>query len=119
MAPVHTHLGEFEQVLLFALVRLGRAHGAVIREEIEERTGRSVSPGAIYTAMDRLEQRGLVASAVESGTKERGGRRRKEYWLRPAGARVLEESYERVQRMADGQASALRRLREANRRGAT
>lgn len=107
------HLGEFEQVLLFALVRCGRAHGARIREEIEERTGRSVSPGAIYTAMDRLERRGYVASAVEDGTPERGGRRRKEYWLQPAGARSLEGSWERVRAMAHGQEAALRKLRNA------
>jgi DNA-binding PadR family transcriptional regulator len=100
-------------VLLFALVRCGRAHGAVIREEIKERTGRSVSPGAIYTAMDRLERRGFVASGVEVGTAERGGRRRKEYWLEPAGARALEASWERVRAMAEGQAPTLRELRKA------
>jgi DNA-binding PadR family transcriptional regulator len=105
------HLGEFEQVLLFALLRCGRAHGARLREEIEARTDRSVSPGAIYTAMDRLERRGLLASAVEAGTNERGGRRRKEYWIEPAGARVLETSWERVRSMAEGMGPALSRMR--------
>ena len=54
-------LGSLEQLLLLALLRLGDdAYGVPIRDEIEERTGRVISPGAIYTALDRLETRGLV-----------------------------------------------------------
>ncbi len=55
-------LGEFEQLILMALVRLGEnAYGVRMRKEIEERTGRSISAGAIYYALDRLESRGLVS----------------------------------------------------------
>ncbi|MGH7471437.1 MAG: PadR family transcriptional regulator [Longimicrobiales bacterium] len=102
------HLGELEQVLLFALVRLGdHAYGASLGREIEEQTGRSIAPGAIYTAMDRLETRGFVRSRLGESTPARGGRRKKLYRLEPAGARALAESYARVQRMAEG---ALRQL---------
>ena len=59
---MRTYLGEFEQLLLLALLHEDDAYGASIRTAIEARTGRVVSPGAIYTALDRLERRGLVAS---------------------------------------------------------
>ena len=62
-------LGDFEQRILFALIRLGAdAYGVTIREEIEARTGRAVSAGALYTALDRLEKRGLVASRLGEPT---------------------------------------------------
>ena len=60
---MRTYLGEFEQLLLFVLLLLDHdAYGARIRQAIEARTGRVVSPGAIYTALDRLQRRELVAS---------------------------------------------------------
>jgi len=69
-------LGEFEQLILFALLELGDdAYGASIGRAIEERTGREVSPGAVYTALDRLGSRGLVSSEVGEPTAERGRRR--------------------------------------------
>ena len=76
------HLGEFEQLLLFALLDLeDQAHGVAIRRAIEDKTGRVVSPGAIYTALERLVGRGFVASEIGDTTPERGGRRRKFYRL--------------------------------------
>jgi DNA-binding PadR family transcriptional regulator len=97
------HLGEFEQLLLFALVRLDcEAHGASISSEISARTGRQVSPGAVYTALDRLETRGFVESWIGEATEERGGRRRKYYRLLPAGARSLQRSYGSLRQMAAG-----------------
>ena len=66
------HLGEFEQLLMFALVELeGDAHGVTIRRAIEDRTGRQVSPGAVYTALERLESRGFVSSRAGDTTPER------------------------------------------------
>jgi DNA-binding PadR family transcriptional regulator len=86
------HLGEFEQVLLLALARLGAdASGVAVRECIESRTTRSVSPGAIYTALQRLERRGFVASSFGDPTPRRGGRRQKLYTLRAEGTRALRE----------------------------
>ena len=68
----HT-LGDFEQRILFALIRLGvDAYGVTIRQEIETRTGRAISAGALYTALARLEKRGLVTSRLgESDTRAR------------------------------------------------
>ncbi len=98
-----SQLGEFEQLLLFALVRLGGdSHGVMIRQEIERRTGRSVSAGAIYTAMDRLESRGFVSSRMGDPTPERGGRRKKLYDIEPRGAQALADSYGALQEMAKG-----------------
>jgi len=101
MADVH--IGDFEQHLLFAIVRLGgEAHGVAVVEELERRTGRSVSPGALYTALERMERKGLVESWVGDSTPERGGRRRRCYRILPAGARVLRDAYTALRRLAAG-----------------
>ena len=106
---MRTHLGEFEQVLLYALVQLdGDAYGGRIRELIEARTGRSVSPGAIYTALDRMEQRGLVSSSLGEATAQRGGKRKRYYRIEPAGAELLRQSHEALSKMARGLAPKLR-----------
>lgn len=103
-----SQLGEFEQLLLFALVRLGTdAHGVRIRQEIEQRTGRAVSAGAVYTAMDRLEKRGFVSSRLGDPTPERGGRRKKLYDIEPRGAQALADSYGALQEMAKGLGSRI------------
>lgn len=96
------YLGAFEQLILFALLQLGEdAHGVAIREAIEERTGRTVSVGAIYTALARLEDRAMVSSRKEP-PQGRAGRPRKLYTLRPEGARGLQDSYATIQSMAGG-----------------
>ncbi len=95
------YLGEFEQLILFSVLQLGDgAFGVSIREEIEERTGRDVSSGAIYTTLGRLEDRALVTSRVGDPTPGRAGRPRKYYTLEPAGAKALLESYSAIQAMA-------------------
>lgn len=104
----HT-LGDFEQLILFALIRLGAdAYGVSIRNQIAARTGRAVSPGALYTALDRLEKRGLVASRLGDPTPQRGGKRKRLYTLQPAGERALARVYESMRLMASGVASRLR-----------
>lgn len=104
-------LGEFEQLLLFAVLRLGEeAHGARIREVIEERTGREVSPGAVYTVLNRLEAGDLVSSEVGDTTPARGGRRRKLYRVEPAGAVALQRAYSALEGMAEGTLTALAEL---------
>jgi DNA-binding PadR family transcriptional regulator len=96
-------LGEFEQLLLFAILRLeDAAFGNAIRKELEQRTGRAVSPGAVYTSLDRLEAKRFVSSAVTESTPARGGRRMRLYRLQPAGAAALQEAYAMVRRMAHG-----------------
>ena len=107
------YLGEFEQLILFALLQLGDdAYGVTIREAIEERTGKAISAGAIYTALGRLEERGLVRSQTETSVAGRMGRPRKYYRLRPDGARALKESYATIQAMAGGLIPKLNRLVE-------
>ncbi len=97
------YLGEFEQLILFSVLQLGEgAFGVAIRETIEERTDRTVSSGAIYTALGRLEDRGLVSSWVGEPTTGRAGRPRKYYSLEPAGARALMATYSTMQAMAGG-----------------
>ena len=96
-------LGEFEQLVLFAVLRLDEdASGVAIHDEIEARTGRGVSPGAIYTTLGRLEERGLVHSVVTAPASARVGRPRKHYTLRPAGAKALREAYDSIQALAVG-----------------
>jgi PadR family transcriptional regulator PadR len=106
-----TSLGEFEQIVLLALVRLRQnAYGVTVRREIEHRTGRSLSISAVYTALDRMEQKGLVSSHVGEPTAERGGRRRRYFELLPAGERALASSYRRFKGMIAGLEKELERL---------
>ena len=96
-------LGEFEQLILFALVELeDDAYGASIGRAIERRTGRQISAGAVYTALDRLGARELVTAQVGGPTPERGGRRRKYYRLEPAGAVELSRSVGVMRTMSKG-----------------
>ena len=107
-------LGEFEQLLLFAIVRLGKdAYGARIREEIEVRTGKSPSAGAVYTGLERLQARGLISSTVGEATPVRGGRRKKYYKLEADGAAALHQTWKNVTGMAEGLIPRVRGLAEA------
>jgi len=100
---MRTYLGEFEQLLLLAVVHLDEdAYGTRIRETIARRTGRTVSPGAIYTALDRLERRKLVTSSLGDPTPERGGKRKRYYRPQPAGVALLRRSQDALGRMARG-----------------
>ena len=106
-------LGETEQVLLFAIVRLGgETHGAPIVKEIDERTGRRISPGALYTVLDRLETKGFVDSWIGDSVPDRGGRRRKVYRILPEGARELRDWYGGIRDMASGVLARLDRIAE-------
>jgi DNA-binding PadR family transcriptional regulator len=106
-------LGAFEQLLLFAVLRLGEdAYGVTIRETLEERTGRAVSAGAIYTALGRLEERGLVSSQIGDPTPGRAGRPPKYYRVEPGGARALLAAYSSLQSVAGGVVPELVELAE-------
>jgi len=103
--------GGLEQIILFALVRLGgEAHGPALVEEIEDRTGRKISPGAMYTVLDRLTEKGHVEGWIGDSAPERGGRRRKVYRVLPDGARELLDWYEGIRGLADGTAERLHLL---------
>ncbi len=105
-------LGEFEQLVLLALVHLGPdAYGATVRREIQQRAGRAVSISAVYTTLERLEQKGLVRSRLGEPTPERGGRRRRHFELLPAGATALETAYRTFVNMTAGIEHRLKALR--------
>jgi PadR family transcriptional regulator, regulatory protein PadR len=105
-------IGDFEQLILLALVHLGQdAYGVTIRQEIESRAARAVSPGALYTALDRLEKRGFVTSRLGEPTPERGGKRKRLYTLQPAGERALARIHESLRLMARGIAARLRTVK--------
>jgi PadR family transcriptional regulator, regulatory protein PadR len=96
-------LGEFEQLVLLALVRLGtEAYGVAIRDEIEKRTGRDVALGAVYTTLLRLEDKRLVATRLGEPTPQRGGRRKKYYRPLAAGQRALASSLDALRSMTRG-----------------
>jgi DNA-binding PadR family transcriptional regulator len=104
-------VGEFEQLVLFAVVRLeADATAVTIRQEIESRTSRTISSGALYTALDRLEARGFVQSRLGEPTAARGGKRKRHYAIEAAGARALTRSYEALQKMAHGMGARLQTL---------
>ena len=97
------YLGEFEQLVLLALVRLGtNAYGMTIRREIEERAGRSVSIGAVYTTLDRMERKGYVSSHEGEATPERGRRAKRFFRLEAPGEKALRESLRVVKAMRAG-----------------
>jgi DNA-binding PadR family transcriptional regulator len=86
--------GEFEQTVLFALLRLGNgAFGAAIHREIVTRTGRDISPSAVYVTLMRLEAKKMVCSYTGNPTAQRGGRRRTHYLLDTAGQRALARAW--------------------------
>jgi PadR family transcriptional regulator PadR len=79
-------LGEFEQIVLLAILRLGdHAYGITIREEIQARTGREPAPGALYTTLDRLEEKGMVTSRFGDPTPQRGGRAKRFFQVSALG----------------------------------
>ncbi len=96
-------MGEFEQLVLLALLRLGNdAYGMEVRVEIEHRTGREVSYGAVYTTLDRLERKGFVAYRLGDATPERGGRARKYFGVRPSGREALRDTRRSLTAMWEG-----------------
>jgi DNA-binding PadR family transcriptional regulator len=97
------YLGEFEQLLLLAILRLGdEAFGPGISRELEERAGRSVSRGHLYTSLDRLENKGLLRWQMASGTAVRDGLPRRMYTVTPSGIAALRASREILRRMWSG-----------------
>ena len=96
-------LGEFEQIVMLALLRLGSdAYGAAVCAEIEKRSGRGVSVSAVHTTLDRLEQKGLLKSRIGDPTPQRGGKRKRHYEVAAIGLKALQTSYRSIQSMADG-----------------
>ena len=96
-------LGPLEQIVLLALVRLkSKAYGMTVRREIEERTRRNISIGAIYATLERLEAKGYVSSFTGAPTPERGGRAKRFFRLEPDGEEALRVSHEAIRKMTRG-----------------
>jgi len=97
------HLGEFEQLVLLAVLRLGEeAYGLRIGDEIEAVAEREPSSGALYTTLDRLEAKGLLHSRLEDSTDGRVGRPRRYYKVAPEGLAALRRSRRALLRMWAG-----------------
>lgn len=96
-------LGELEQAVLLALLRLGDdAYGASVHRELEARTGRELALGAVYSTLDRLEAKGLVRSAMGEPTARRGGRRRRQFEILPPGRDALAAAHAAYRRLTQG-----------------
>lgn len=86
-------MGHFQALVMLAILRLGnRAYGMEVREEIERRTGREASYGAVYTVLDRLESKGWVSFELGEPTPERGGRAKKYFRVEAAGREALRDA---------------------------
>jgi PadR family transcriptional regulator, regulatory protein PadR len=97
------YLGEFEHIVVLALLRLeDRAYGVTVRQEIEFRTQREVSIGAVYATLDRLETKGYVKSHHGDPTPERGGRSKRFFRVTAKGVAAVNRTQRVLQRMAEG-----------------
>jgi PadR family transcriptional regulator PadR len=93
-------LGEFEQVVLLAILRLDdNAYGVTIRKEILECTGRRTGPGGLYNSLDRLEEKGMVVSRFGDPTPQRGGRPKRLFTVTPDGLEAASRSQRAYQRL--------------------
>lgn len=96
-------LGEFEQIVLLAILRLkAGAYGVSIRKEIHLHTRRVVAPGALYTTLDRLEKKGMVVAVQGEPTPERGGRSKRFYEVTKAGRAQLIDAQRAYQKLMAG-----------------
>ena len=96
-------LGEFETLVLLAVLRLrDDAYGMRIHRELEVTAERKCSFGALYTTLDRLEEKGYVSSRVGEPTAERGGRAKKYFQVKALGAAALKQACRATRRMAEG-----------------
>lgn len=101
--PKGEHLGEFEQLVILALLRLGDdGYGMTVRRELEQTARRPVTLGSVYATLDRLEDKGLVSSWHADPDPIRGGKPRRYFKVEPAGERALSASREMMRRMWDG-----------------
>jgi DNA-binding PadR family transcriptional regulator len=98
-----TYLGEFEHLVLLAVLRVGEgAYAVPVRAEIESRAGRTVARGALYTTLDRLEQKGLLTSRLGDPLPERGGRARRYYTVSARGLASLRAARESIDGLSAG-----------------
>lgn len=105
-------LGEFEYLLITAAASLGAdAYGASVREEIAAATGRKCSIGALYTTIERLEEKGFLKTWMSEATPQRGGRAKRMLQVTQKGVLAAKEFYEAVSRISRGAKWAIREVR--------
>src|SRR5262245_34362748 len=101
--PRGEFLGSLEQIVMLAVARLGSdAYGMMVRREIEERTGRNISIGAVYATLERLETKGYVSSFTSERTPERGGRAKRVFRIEGAGRQAIRVSEQTLRRILNG-----------------
>ena len=97
------YLGEFEHIVLLALLRLDvRAYGVTVRQEIQFRIQREVSIGAVYATLDRLETKGFVGSFHGEPTPERGGRSKRFFRVTAEGLAAVNRTHRALRSMTEG-----------------
>jgi PadR family transcriptional regulator, regulatory protein PadR len=97
------YLGEFEHLIVLAVLRLGdQAYGVTVRREIESRARREVSIGAVYATLDRLEGKGFIKSRHGDPTPERGGRSKRFFEVTPKGLEAVNRTRRALVRMSEG-----------------
>lgn len=102
-------LGEFEQLVLLAVVRCAdAAYAGSVRDEMETRTGRTFSRGAVHVTLDRLERKGYLRSSMGAPTAERGGKAKRLFIITAAGRKTLQASLEGLEAMRRGLGADLR-----------
>ncbi|WP_321474282.1 PadR family transcriptional regulator [uncultured Paludibaculum sp.] len=96
-------LGEFEHIVLLAILRLDEnAYGVTIRAEIAACTDRDPAPGALYTTLDRLEEKGLVTSRFGEPTPQRGGRSKRYFTVSASGVEAVRQAQRAYRRLMKG-----------------
>lgn len=97
------YLGEFEYAVLLAILHLGeQAYAVPVRTLIEERTGRPVARGALYTGLERLEAKGCLRSRMADPTDDRGGRARRYFSVTALGLRALKATHAAIGNLTRG-----------------
>jgi DNA-binding PadR family transcriptional regulator len=109
MTPNTSYLGEFEYAVLLTVLHLDSAYAVPVRSLLEERTGRPVARGALYTALERLEAKGCLRSHMNDATPERGGRPRRYFSVTPAGLRALKATHAALANLTRGLETILER----------
>jgi PadR family transcriptional regulator, regulatory protein PadR len=104
------HLGDFEYAVLLAVLQLkGDAYAVPVRSLIEDRTGRAIARGALYTALERLEGKGCLRSTLRDPSDDRGGRPKRIFTVTPKGLEALRAAHVALRRLSTGLEAILER----------
>ena len=109
IASPSTYLGEFEFAVLLAVLQTEDPYAVPIRALLQERTGRPVARGAVYTALERLEAKGCLKSRMADPTDERGGKPRRYFTVTPLGVRAIKTTHTALANLTRGLETILER----------